>query len=326
MANVDSDETNVMCAYSIPQLQEAYIKATPQKLHSQIKEFFKQPGIFVNTLKSKVVGIGLSTEQTKYIPWIPAETLPIIHHHMVVLANADSNSLNQKIAAILNTFQDYPIDWTYCMIDGQDDYKDMLKILAGRNGKIRAQQAAIDNKHLLDMAKSHVKDHIFVALDIEAYEQDHDILTEVGWTMWDPRKPPSSAILSKHCIIEENKRYRNSIWVPDHRLDYLHNESKTRSLDYALAHLMADMKNRKVALIGHELKSDLEFLKTWSYDLEKCCDAIHDTRDLYLVVSGNDKASLGAMCQDLGISTRYMHNAGNDAYATMMAFKSLVTA
>ncbi|KAJ3181450.1 hypothetical protein HDU87_001058 [Geranomyces variabilis] len=317
-------ETEVATAYSISQLQDAFLKATPQKFHAKVKEYFKQPGIFVNSLKSQSLGIGYSTIQEKYIPFIPVQTGPVVYEHIVRICGTETpHTLNEQVAATLSK-ADIAVDWSYVVVDTEEDYKEMLKNLAERNGRLRAQRAAIEKEHLLKQAKADVEDHIFIALDIEAWEQDQDNLIEVGWTMWDPRKPASSAIVAKHFIIKENLKYRNSIWVPDHRLDYLHGESRTCSLDDTLAHLMVDMKNRRIALVGHDLKSDLEYLKTWSYDLEKYCDTMHDTRDLYLVVSGNDKASLQTMCTDLGISTRFMHNAGNDAYATMMTFLKMV--
>ncbi|KAJ3152844.1 hypothetical protein HDU89_001049 [Geranomyces variabilis] len=315
----------VTVAYSIAQLQDAYIKAIPQKFHAKVKEYFKQPGIFVNALKSQTLGIGFSAIEEKYIPFIPVDTGPVIYSHIVGICGTETpDTLNEQVAATLDQATDSPADWSYVVLEDENEYRDMLKILAERNRRLRAQQAAIDTLHLLKQAKADVQDHIFIALDIEAWEQDHDNLTEIGWTMWDPRKPASSALVAKHFIIKENLKYRNSIWVPDHRLDYLHGESRECSLDDTLAHLMVDMKNRNIALVGHDIRRDLDFLKAWGYDLKKYCQAIHDTRDLYLVVSGKDKASLQTMCTDLAISTRYMHNAGNDAYATMMALMKMV--
>jgi DNA polymerase III epsilon subunit-like protein len=79
-------------------------------------------------------------------------------------------------------------------------------------------------------------------------------------------------------------------------------------------------------LVFHESSSDIKFLKLLSYyaeDAKNVVDVV-DTREMHqYLVRSNDSASLGNVLTYLGISYRYLHNAGNDAVYTLQAMVAL---
>jgi len=65
------------------------------------------------------------------------------------------------------------------------------------------------------------KKGVWCALDFEAWELDHTVLTEFGWRLrgWKDGKEVETA---GHLIVDEHQKYRNSKYVPEHR--YVINE------------------------------------------------------------------------------------------------------
>lgn len=57
---------------------------------------------------------------------------------------------------------------------------------------------------------------VWLAIDFEAWEMEHTLLTEFGWSTitWEERK---ETMRSGHLILEDNAMYRNGKYVPDHR-------------------------------------------------------------------------------------------------------------
>lgn len=60
------------------------------------------------------------------------------------------------------------------------------------------------------------KKGVWCAIDFEAWERDHTVLTEVGWSFsgW---KDGVQVEGREHLIVEEAKKFTNSQYVPDHR-------------------------------------------------------------------------------------------------------------
>jgi DNA polymerase III alpha subunit (gram-positive type) len=82
-----------------------------------------------------------------------------------------------------------------------------------------------------------------------------------------------------------------------------------------------------VVLVFHESASDIKYLKHLSYYVELARNVVEvvDTREMHqCLVRSNDSASLASVLGYLGISYRYLHNAGNDAVYTLQAMVGLV--
>ena len=81
-------------------------------------------------------------------------------------------------------------------------------------------------------------------------------------------------------------------------------------------------QTRNIVLVGHDIKSDIAYLRTVGYDvtnLPNLLEAI-DTIDLFKAMKFVQNApSLGTVLLELGLTGWHLHNAGNDAGYTMEA-------
>ncbi|KAG5648977.1 hypothetical protein DXG03_000326 [Asterophora parasitica] len=184
------------------------------------------------------------------------------------------------------------------------------------------------------------KKGVWCALDFEAWEYEHKLITEFGWRLvgWNDGVEFHE---TGHFIVDEHQKYRNSKYVPEHRYDYdpdfgkseiLKKASfKTRILDF-----LQDLENYgPVFLVFHDNNQDIKYLRSemigapldgLSYVLPDAIpDAglfVVDTSDLFAALEGTttaDRRALGRMCSLIQIPTRNLHNAGNDAYYTLEA-------
>ncbi|KAI9199337.1 uncharacterized protein BJ171DRAFT_518825 [Polychytrium aggregatum] len=74
-------------------------------------------------------------------------------------------------------------------IQDASDYKAFLKKQRDHKRQIKSAESARHSKRSLDLAAARaVSDSgtLFLALDIENYERDQNIVLEIGWTIWDP--------------------------------------------------------------------------------------------------------------------------------------------
>ncbi|KAI9091156.1 hypothetical protein DFS34DRAFT_584697 [Phlyctochytrium arcticum] len=151
---------------------------------------------------------------------------------------------------------------------------------------------------------------LFLALDVEAWEQDHSKITEIGWTLYDPRKPVDSQMWARHFIVTENARRINSRYVPDHRHSFNFGVTRMLLLDQIVDLLLVDLKRADCVLIGHALKGDLEFLEEVGLSPAVYVSESYDTSPMYHAKSGKHQAGLKEMCTTFGIPTKHLHNAG----------------
>lgn len=81
-----------------------------------------------------------------------------------------------------------------------------------------------------------------------------------------------------------------------------------------------EQPNRKVIFVGHDIVSDIKFLRTVGYDvytLPTLFDMV-DTALMYRALRREmNTRSLGVILTDMGITGWNLHNAGNDAVYTL---------
>ncbi|KAG5639275.1 hypothetical protein H0H81_004936 [Sphagnurus paluster] len=200
---------------------------------------------------------------------------------------------------------------------------------------------------------------VWCAIDFEAWERDHTVITEFGWRLvgWtDDKKEVQEA---GHLIVDEHQKFRNSQYVPEHRYvsssyfseqislivlkDYGFGESeivkkvafKSRVCDF----ITQLGKYGAVFLVFHDNNQDIKYLRSdsinatlegLSYVLPDTMPDggmfVVDTSDLFAALEGAttaDRRGLGRMCNLIQIPTKNMHNAGNDAYYTLEAMISM---
>lgn len=153
-----------------------------------------------------------------------------------------------------------------------------------------------------------------ICIDIEQYEKNSDVVTEVGYSIYD-----GSDISVFHFIVEENKNYRNGQHVPDNMDNYNFGVSRYESLEYITNLLFAEI-DKSDYLIGHAIRGDIRYLfgEKGLYDFKI---AIVDTANLakYVINGSRKSLSVGKLSSELNIATKNLHNAGNDAFYNMAA-------
>ena len=85
-------------------------------------------------------------------------------------------------------------------------------------------------------------------------------------------------------------------------------------------------QKRNIILVGHDIKADIQYLKTIGYDvttLPNLIEAIDTTHIFKAMKHGHNTPSLGAVLLELGLTGWHLHNAGNDAGYTMEALIGL---
>ncbi|KAF9057652.1 hypothetical protein BJ165DRAFT_1422208 [Panaeolus papilionaceus] len=179
------------------------------------------------------------------------------------------------------------------------------------------------------------KKGVWFALDFEAWERDHTILTEFGWSLvrWEDGKEIKE---KGHLIVDERQVYKNTQFVKNYNP-----ESRYR-FHFGTQEIvkLADFKQRiigmfdnlmqyaPVYLVFHNDSQDLKYLKQLGIELENVSylppvdgsphqDLFNvDTADLIAALLGSDKGEqkgLEKMCRLLSIPIQDLHNAGNDA-------------
>ncbi|KAL2143364.1 hypothetical protein VTI28DRAFT_10543 [Corynascus sepedonium] len=194
------------------------------------------------------------------------------------------------------------------------------------------------------------KSVLFVAIDIEAWEQDQSLITEVGIAMLDMADAKDIApgescrnwfelIEARHIRVEENSWATNSRYVRGcadcfnfGTTEFVNESHIARILkeivdDATLVDpIDGTKKPRPVVLVFHESSSDIKYLRYVSYSVEAAQNVLEvvDTREMHqYLVRSNDSASLASVLDNLGFSYHYLHNAGNDAVYTLQAMVGL---
>ncbi|KAF3928845.1 hypothetical protein ABW20_dc0100069 [Dactylellina cionopaga] len=196
---------------------------------------------------------------------------------------------------------------------------------AARSEKKR--QAQLQSR--LNMMKSAVEvvrggqDYVFFSIDIESWEKNHDIITEVGLTRYCPttdgwiRATVENEIYSDHIIVKEHRFYKNGDYVADASGNFEFGESRFVPLAEMKAAIVSFMNapsgnERQPVLVGHDVNMDIEYLRKLGYDLELAHFAIvFDTVEMWKATADiSNSISLNRLCGELNITAWNLHNAG----------------
>ncbi|KAH7887666.1 hypothetical protein F5I97DRAFT_1861958, partial [Phlebopus sp. FC_14] len=187
------------------------------------------------------------------------------------------------------------------------------------------------------------KQGAWCALDFEAWDRDHTVLTEFGWSVvrWDGENQIED---QGHLIVKEHKYYTNT-YVPDNREHFAFGTSEVvnkaafrRRIQNLVTGLQA---TGPLFLVFHDNNQDIKYLKCKDVDVQLpnmaflLPDALPndgtfviDTSDLFAALegeAGHNRRSLERVCRLLQIGTSYLHNAGNDAHYTSLAMQSMAS-
>jgi DNA polymerase III epsilon subunit-like protein len=166
--------------------------------------------------------------------------------------------------------------------------------------------------------------HRIVAIDLEAYEHCPRKLLEVGICSFDFRIGEFSF---DHAIVKENIKLENKKYVKSHKGKFCFGKSSSKSTRAALGDIFDQLSLPHTMLLGHSLSSDISFIKAAKAESKRrCMEAINlvEKVDLQMVMQakyGIDfMPSLEGVCNFLNIGREHLHNAGNDAALTLIAF------
>ncbi|KAI1074340.1 hypothetical protein F5B20DRAFT_586356 [Whalleya microplaca] len=182
----------------------------------------------------------------------------------------------------------------------------------------------------------------FVCVDIEAWERQPNVITEVGLAVLDTYEtmdvPPGKdgrnwfqLVESYHFRIKEYSHMVNHEFVQGcpNSFDFGTSEFVSlRQIDRVIGEIIGDNEyehQRPVIIVGHDVIQDLKHLKKLKYNVwrvPQISDEV-DTQSMFrrFEQSPNGRG-LATVCDALGISGRNFHNAGNDATYTMYAMIS----
>ncbi|KAI1002368.1 hypothetical protein K3495_g5838 [Podosphaera aphanis] len=189
---------------------------------------------------------------------------------------------------------------------------------------------------------------VFISVDVEAWERNPNMITELGFATLDTRDistiPPGEggknwvkAIRPRHFRINEHLECINTDYVHGcaDRFEFGSSEFiDLKDVPQAISSIFkhpfskkedtptVDNSQRNIVLVGHDVVSDVNFLKTAGFDIctiPNLVEAI-DTALMYRYFKRElNPRNLGATIADLGVVGWNLHNAGNDAFYTLRA-------
>ncbi|KAG6873754.1 hypothetical protein C0995_011573 [Termitomyces sp. Mi166 len=252
-----------------------------------------------------------------------------------------------------------PLPYSDCLLT-ESDLRSVTKVVYADGSALRGAVKQIDknNKRLKSSALGPAltsrreifervraywaeKKGVWCAIDFEAWEYDHSVITEFGWRLvgWKDGKEHREAT---HVIVDEHQKYRNSKYVPEHRYDYGFGESqyvKKSLFPKMVSGFLAELNEYgPVFLVFHDNSQDIKYLKSLGAPLDGLTyinytlplaiphngPFVVDTSDLFAALEGvTDRKALGRVCAHLQIPTKNLHNAGNDAHYTLEALISM---
>ncbi|KAF3988553.1 hypothetical protein FT663_03488 [Candidozyma haemuli var. vulneris] len=212
----------------------------------------------------------------------------------------------------------------------QDKYKDLHYVNSIWEGELRdAYSRKIRAPHILqEINKVYDEQMVLISIDVEAFERDHSVVTEVGIAVYEPKSSRGMVmpfIQSGHIVIAGTEDVRNGTFVADHK-DFF-NGGKTLTMDlHSAAQAIKDLISKHtrkgtrygtgVCLVGHGIGQDVKWLKHIGVSIGSA--RILDTQKLLCMTHGKKGSSLKNGLKLVRQPCAFLHNAGNDAYYTMV--------
>lgn len=203
-------------------------------------------------------------------------------------------------------------------------------------------QIPVKNKAMQNVDPAAFKDVCFLAIDCEAFEFAQNKITEIGVSVLDTRdltgiEPGAHAakwlaqIKTRHLRIKEYQKLVNKKFIkgcPD-KFNFGNSEfiylNQIRNVLTEIFNNPAGVDaptfdKRKIVLVGHDVKSDIDYLKNINFS-PYASGRIVGSMDT-LKLSGSSKTTtvgLERLLRGLGADPVNLHNAGNDAAYTLQA-------
>ncbi|KAH9077173.1 hypothetical protein EDB83DRAFT_2644953 [Lactarius deliciosus] len=216
------------------------------------------------------------------------------------------------------------------------DLRNSLKMIDKNNRKLKGSDSNLNARRLMfERIRSLWSEQrgAWCAVDFEAWDLDHRVITEFGWSMvsWKDGEPVEDM---GHLVVAKHRTYTNH-YIPENRRFYHYGQSEDPGPLFLVFH---DNHEDLKYLRSPEIEAPLENL---SFFLpESCAEAeasdtnkvyVIDTSELFAALegdSGGQKRSLERVCRLLQIKsefTQHLHNAGNDARCTHLVLKEMAS-
>ncbi|TPX12057.1 uncharacterized protein E0L32_007172 [Thyridium curvatum] len=199
---------------------------------------------------------------------------------------------------------------------------------------------------------------IFISVDVELFEFNHSHITEVGISILDTLQtigvPPGQDYENWFDLIEAHhfriKEYRHEVnrkhvrgsdtTDDDAETSTIFRKSETIKLNDIRAKLKeifainrssqpmgsasSSLEDRPIVIVGHDIEMDISYLKTLGVFIDTDKYDIADTQTMHQNYRRRFQgAKLQDVLGDLQLTSRYLHNAGNDAVYTLRAMIAL---
>ncbi|TGJ87722.1 hypothetical protein E0Z10_g1038 [Xylaria hypoxylon] len=179
----------------------------------------------------------------------------------------------------------------------------------------------------------------FVCVDVEAYEEDARVVTEIGLAVLDTEDlidicPGErgenwfSLVQAYHFRIEERRYIVNSKFVQGcpEAFDFGKSQMVSiKDINKVVGKVIGDKNSedqRPVIIVGHDIRQDLKYLTSIGYNpwgVPLIVDEVDTQAMFQRIERGPNGRSLALICAELGIPGCNYHNAGNDAVYTLRA-------
>lgn len=168
---------------------------------------------------------------------------------------------------------------------------------------------------------------VWVSIDFEWWEQSPNKITEIGISILNCRPEKKTfipPIQSFHLLPDPAYKKVNGRYVPNHRDYFAFGVPRImRLLDCRifLQSVLEKFRHEQLFLVGHHLHNDLRHLKGLGIETEDL-PPILDTMEIAIHLWGRPIA-LGDFCRFMRVDAGLLHNAGNDARATLILLAQL---
>jgi hypothetical protein len=187
----------------------------------------------------------------------------------------------------------------------------------------RASLKASEHKAELQKLLSNHRNLKFLSFDLEVYDRDFTTLLEIGYVKFTLKEGDKPEYF--HAIVNEDLHNREGF---DNRDKFRFGTTAHMSLREAAVHLQRGVAGSD-ALVTHSGYHDEQYLSDNNISIAE--KTMFDTQTLALsslpaqvppLICWGLKKMLGGL--HIAVDESILHNAGNDAHYTMLAFKALV--
>lgn len=162
-----------------------------------------------------------------------------------------------------------------------------------------------------------------VAIDVEAWEQNPNKITEIGLAVYDPRDQWAlmvPRIRTAHILVKENKSMNNGRYVPNNKMRFnggVLYEMLGAELRGWLSEILGYYLNQRTGvLVGHNVGGDIEWLARHGVMEVRGIETV-DTEKVHRL-SRQTGGLLRGLLRTVQIPHLNLHNAANDAYYTLL--------